>query len=66
MTGSRRVVVGGGVAGLAAAQALHRKGIPALMLESRATLADAGLAVNLPGPGSYRAAYRPLRPPVVT
>ena len=50
MTVSRKVViVGGGIAGLAAAQALHRKGIPALLLESQATLADAGLAVNLPG-----------------
>lgn len=50
MSVSRHVViVGGGVAGLAAAQALHHKGIPAQVLESRATLPDAGLAVNLPG-----------------
>jgi 2-polyprenyl-6-methoxyphenol hydroxylase-like FAD-dependent oxidoreductase len=50
MTASRRVlVVGGGVAGLAAARALHRKGVPFLMVESRATLLDEGLAVNLPG-----------------
>jgi 2-polyprenyl-6-methoxyphenol hydroxylase-like FAD-dependent oxidoreductase len=47
---SRRVVIaGGGVAGLAAAQALQRKGIHAVVLESRATPADFGLAVNLPG-----------------
>jgi 2-polyprenyl-6-methoxyphenol hydroxylase-like FAD-dependent oxidoreductase len=47
---SRRVVIaGGGVAGLAVARALYLKGIPALVLESRATLRDAGLAVNLPG-----------------
>ena len=50
MTAGRHVViVGGGVAGLAVAQALHRKGIPALVLEGRATLPDAGLAMNLPG-----------------
>jgi len=50
MTVSRQVViVGGGAAGLAAAQALYHKGIPAMMLESRAALPDAGLAVNLPG-----------------
>lgn len=50
MTASRRVlIVGGGVAGLAAAQALQRKGLAAAVLESQATLADGGLAVNLPG-----------------
>jgi 2-polyprenyl-6-methoxyphenol hydroxylase-like FAD-dependent oxidoreductase len=50
MAVSRQVVIaGGGVAGLAAAQALHRRGIPALVLESRAALPDGGLAVNLPG-----------------
>ena len=50
MTVSRRVViVGGGVAGLAAAQALQRKGILAVVLEREPALADAGLAVNLPG-----------------
>lgn len=43
------VIVGAGVAGLAAAQALYRRGIPALVLERRATLPDAGLAINLPG-----------------
>jgi 2-polyprenyl-6-methoxyphenol hydroxylase-like FAD-dependent oxidoreductase len=42
-------IVGGGVAGLAAAQALYRRGIPAMVLESRAALPEAGLAVNLPG-----------------
>jgi len=47
---SRRVVVvGGGVAGLAAARALHRSGIAAVVLERQVALADAGLAVNLPG-----------------
>lgn len=50
MTVSRQViVVGGGIAGLAAAQALHRRGISALAIENRATLPEAGLAVNLPG-----------------
>jgi 2-polyprenyl-6-methoxyphenol hydroxylase-like FAD-dependent oxidoreductase len=42
-------IAGGGVAGLAAAQALYRRGIPAMVLESRAALPEAGLAVNLPG-----------------
>ena len=50
MTASRRVLIaGGGIAGLAAAWALHREGIQVLALESRTTLAGAGLAVNLPG-----------------
>jgi 2-polyprenyl-6-methoxyphenol hydroxylase-like FAD-dependent oxidoreductase len=47
--GRRVVIVGGGVAGLAAVRALHRKGIPAVVLEGRVALPDAGLAVNLPG-----------------
>lgn len=48
-TDRRVVVVGGGIAGLAAARAVHRQGLPVLTLESRATPLDAGLAVNLPG-----------------
>lgn len=50
MTASRRVaVVGGGIAGLAVAYALDRHDIEVTVFESRTTLSDAGLAVNLPG-----------------
>ncbi|GLS42511.1 FAD-dependent monooxygenase [Methylobacterium brachythecii] len=45
----RVLIVGGGVAGLALARALHRRNVPALVLERRSGPADAGLAVNLPG-----------------
>lgn len=43
------LVVGGGIAGLALAQALHRRDVPALVLDRLAGPPDAGLAVNLPG-----------------
>ena len=45
----RVLIAGGGIAGLAVARALHRRGIPALALERRADPTDAGLAINLPG-----------------
>ncbi|MFE1597339.1 FAD-dependent monooxygenase [Methylobacterium sp. ID0610] len=45
----RVLIAGGGVAGLAVARALARRGIPALTLERRDGPADAGLAINLPG-----------------
>ncbi|KQP31746.1 FAD-binding monooxygenase [Methylobacterium sp. Leaf104] len=37
------------IAGLAMARALHRRGMPGLVLERRADVAEAGLAINLPG-----------------
>lgn len=45
----RVLIVGAGVAGLAVARALHRRNIPALVLERRSGPGDAGLAINLPG-----------------
>lgn len=50
MTDPGRVLIaGGGIAGLAARRALSRRNIPSLTLERRASQADAGLAINLPG-----------------
>lgn len=45
----RILIVGGGIAGLAAAQALHQRGIAAVVSDRLAGPPDAGLAVNLPG-----------------
>jgi 2-polyprenyl-6-methoxyphenol hydroxylase-like FAD-dependent oxidoreductase len=45
----RVLIAGGGIAGLAAAKALQRRGISSLILEQRQQPADAGLAINLPG-----------------
>jgi 2-polyprenyl-6-methoxyphenol hydroxylase-like FAD-dependent oxidoreductase len=45
----RVVVVGAGIGGLAMAQALHRRGIPVLVLDRLPRPPDAGLALNLPG-----------------
>jgi 2-polyprenyl-6-methoxyphenol hydroxylase-like FAD-dependent oxidoreductase len=45
----RILVAGGGIAGLAAAQALHQRGIAAVVADRLAGPPDAGLAVNLPG-----------------
>ncbi|KQO74233.1 FAD-dependent monooxygenase [Methylobacterium sp. Leaf88] len=45
----RVLVAGGGIAGLAAARALHRRGVPVLALERRTAPEDGGLAINLPG-----------------
>lgn len=43
------LIVGAGIAGLALAKGLHRRGISAIALEQRPQLIDAGLAINLPG-----------------
>jgi 2-polyprenyl-6-methoxyphenol hydroxylase-like FAD-dependent oxidoreductase len=43
------LVVGGGIAGLALAQALHQRDVPAVVLDRLAGPPDAGLALNLPG-----------------
>ncbi|MEV4702988.1 NAD(P)/FAD-dependent oxidoreductase [Actinoplanes sp. NPDC049316] len=43
------LIIGGGIAGLALARALHRHGIAYTLYERREQAADAGLAVNLPG-----------------
>ena len=45
----RVLIAGGGIAGLAAAQALHQRGIAAVVVDRLAGPPDAGLAVNLPG-----------------
>ncbi|GLH99421.1 monooxygenase [Phytohabitans aurantiacus] len=45
----RVIVAGGGIAGLAAARALHQRDIPALVVDRLASQPDAGLAINLPG-----------------
>jgi 2-polyprenyl-6-methoxyphenol hydroxylase-like FAD-dependent oxidoreductase len=45
----RILIVGGGIAGLAMARALHQRDIPTVVLERSASPPDAGLAVNLPG-----------------
>lgn len=45
----RVLVAGGGIAGLAMARALQRRGVPSLTLERRTDARDAGLAINLPG-----------------
>jgi 2-polyprenyl-6-methoxyphenol hydroxylase-like FAD-dependent oxidoreductase len=45
----RVIVVGGGIAGLAVAQALRQREIPVLVLDRLAGQPDAGLAINLPG-----------------
>lgn len=47
--GSRVLIAGGGIAGLAMRRALHRRGLASLTLERRHDPADAGLAINLPG-----------------
>ncbi|MGU3359372.1 FAD-dependent monooxygenase [Methylobacterium sp. M6A4_1b] len=46
---NRVLIAGGGIAGLAMARALHRRGVPALILERRVDTTEAGLAINLPG-----------------
>jgi 2-polyprenyl-6-methoxyphenol hydroxylase-like FAD-dependent oxidoreductase len=43
------LVVGGGIAGLALARALRQRGVPFELAEPNAEVADAGLAINLPG-----------------
>src|SRR5205809_1963 len=43
------VIVGGGIAGFALAQALHQRSIPAVVLDRLAGPPDAGLGLNLPG-----------------
>jgi 2-polyprenyl-6-methoxyphenol hydroxylase-like FAD-dependent oxidoreductase len=43
------LVAGGGIAGLATAAALDRKGIATVVLERRDQALDAGLGINLPG-----------------
>jgi 2-polyprenyl-6-methoxyphenol hydroxylase-like FAD-dependent oxidoreductase len=42
-------IVGGGIAGLALARALHVRDIPVVVFERRSSFSDGGLAVNLPG-----------------
>lgn len=46
---TRVAIVGGGIAGLALARALHARQIPYLVIERSEHAADGGLAVNLPG-----------------
>lgn len=46
---ARVLVVGGGVAGLALARALHQRGIAAVVVDRSAGPPDRGLALNLPG-----------------
>lgn len=48
-TTGRVLIAGGGIAGLAMRRALHRRGVPSLVLERRREPDDAGLAINLPG-----------------
>jgi 2-polyprenyl-6-methoxyphenol hydroxylase-like FAD-dependent oxidoreductase len=45
----RVIVAGAGIAGLAMARALHRHGIPVLVLDRLPGPPDAGLGLNLPG-----------------
>ena len=48
-TAGRVLIAGGGIAGLAMRRALHRRGLPSLVLERRREPDEAGLAINLPG-----------------
>lgn len=48
-TAGRVVISGGGVAGLAAAEALRQRGIPSLVVERRPEAVATGFAFNLPG-----------------
>ncbi|CAL9597632.1 FAD-dependent monooxygenase [Streptomyces sp. enrichment culture] len=50
----RAVVIGGGIGGLTAASALHRRGIRVTVLERAASLAPAGAAISL-APNALRA-----------
>lgn len=47
----RVLIVGAGIAGLAAATALHRRGLDAVVLDKLAGPADSGFSLNLPGNG---------------
>jgi len=48
-TSQRVIIAGGGIAGLATARALNRRGIAATVVERSPDAADGGLAINLPG-----------------
>jgi 2-polyprenyl-6-methoxyphenol hydroxylase-like FAD-dependent oxidoreductase len=51
---ARRVlIVGGGIAGLAMARALHERDIPFVVVERHLAAAEAGLGMNLPGNGVF-------------
>ncbi|GMH24890.1 hypothetical protein Nepgr_026733 [Nepenthes gracilis] len=47
MVGEEIVIVGGGICGLAAALALHRKGIRSVVLERAESLRAAGFAITI-------------------